>query len=99
MPAPKRLIDYGATVEIALGGITAIHRTWGHYGNSIAQFIFDLTSCSNINKRIFRGIGRVYRTYLQALRLLANPPLRLIENSAISQFDRADRHNLSMGRS
>ena len=42
----------------------------------------NLTSCSNINKRIFRGVGRVYRTYLQALRLLANPPLRLIENGA-----------------
>ncbi|MEG4169728.1 MULTISPECIES: hypothetical protein [unclassified Microcoleus] len=47
-----------------------------------------LTSCSNLNKRIFRGIGRVYRTYLQALRLLANPPLRLIENGATSQLQR-----------
>ncbi|MEG4306599.1 hypothetical protein [Microcoleus sp. D3_18a_C4] len=46
-----------------------------------------LTSCSNLNKRIFRGIGRVYRTYLQALRLLANPPLRLIENGATSQLN------------
>ncbi|MEG3870988.1 hypothetical protein QUA46_11940 [Microcoleus sp. MON2_D6] len=58
----------------------------------ISQAEFDrLTSCSNINKRIFRGVGRVYRTYLQALRLLANPPLRLIENGARYQIEGYDR--------
>jgi hypothetical protein len=46
-----------------------------------------ISFCSNVNKRIFRGGGRVYRTCLQALRLLANPPLRLIENGTRSQID------------
>jgi hypothetical protein len=32
------------------------------------------------------GGGRVYLTCLQALRLLANPPLQLIANGARSQF-------------
>jgi hypothetical protein len=45
-----------------------------------------LTSCTNVNKGIFRGGGRVYLTCLQALKLLANPPLRLIANGARSQL-------------
>ena len=39
-----------------------------------------------VNKEIFDGGGRVYLTYLQALRLMANPPLQLIENGATSQL-------------
>ncbi|MEG5104440.1 hypothetical protein, partial [Microcoleus sp. AT13-A5] len=38
---------------------------------------------------------RVYRTYLQALRLLANPPLRLIENGAISQLKQTSCSNIN----
>jgi hypothetical protein len=47
-----------------------------------------LRSCSNVNQRIFREGGRVYRTYLQVLRLLANPPLQLLDNGASSQVHR-----------
>ncbi|MEG3884018.1 phosphodiester glycosidase family protein [Microcoleus sp. herbarium19] len=38
-----------------------------------------LTSCSNVNQGLFRGGGRVYLTCLQPERLLANPPLQVIE--------------------
>jgi hypothetical protein len=48
----------------------------------------DLRSCTNVNNRIFRGGGRVYRTCLQALKLLANPPLQTIENGARCEVDR-----------
>ncbi len=47
---------------------------------------FLLRSCSNVNKGIFGGGGRVYLTYLQPERLSVNPPLQLIENGARSQF-------------
>ncbi|MEG4807957.1 hypothetical protein QUA82_10035 [Microcoleus sp. F8-D3] len=47
---------------------------------------FQLTSCSNVNKEIFSGGGRVYITCLLPLSLLVNPPLQLIDNAATSQF-------------
>jgi hypothetical protein len=47
---------------------------------------FNLRSCTNVNKGICRGGGRVYLTYLQALKLLANPPLQTIENGARSEL-------------
>jgi hypothetical protein len=53
-------------------------------------FEYDLRYCSNVNKGIFRRGGRVYLTDLQALKLLANPPLQVIENGASSEYDRPD---------
>jgi hypothetical protein len=51
------------------------------------QTRFILRFCSNVNQGIFRGGGgRVYVTYLQALKLLANPPLQATDNGARSQF-------------
>ena len=41
--------------------------------------------CSNVNKRIIRGGGRVYLTYFQPERLLVNPPL-LPTNGVTYQF-------------
>ncbi|MEG5007507.1 hypothetical protein [Microcoleus sp. B5-D4] len=51
------------------------------------NFLVEQASCLFIKSLLrmvqhLSGVGRVYRTYLQALRLLANPPLRLIENGA-----------------
>ncbi|MEG4620380.1 hypothetical protein QUA63_17370 [Microcoleus sp. M2_D2] len=41
-----------------------------------------LKSCTNLNKGLLVGLGRVYLTYLQPERLLANPPLQVIANGA-----------------
>jgi hypothetical protein len=43
------------------------------------------------------GGGRVYLTCLQALRLLANPPLQLIANGARSQFQLRSCTNVNKG--
>jgi hypothetical protein len=51
-----------------------------------SQCLFLVLSCTNVNQGIFRGGGRVYLTYLQALKLLANPPLQVFENGARSEF-------------
>ncbi|MEG4592210.1 hypothetical protein QUB00_10365 [Microcoleus sp. F8_C2] len=43
--------------------------------------------CSQVGEYELSGGGRVYVTYLQALKLLANPPLQATENGAISQYE------------
>ncbi len=49
---------------------------------AFTQSPIKLRYCTNINKGIFRGVGRVFFTCLQALRVLVNPPLQVIENGA-----------------
>ena len=54
--------------------------------SQLNHLTIQLRSCSNVNKGIFGGGGRVYLTYLQPERLSVNPPLQLIENGARSQI-------------
>jgi hypothetical protein len=50
------------------------------------RYQLHLTSCSNVNQGIFRGVGVGLLTCLQALRLFVNPPLQLLEKGARSQL-------------
>lgn len=88
----RQVADYQSLIAGVTSGTEVV--VLDENRDAIDQITQILALRSNVNWGLSAGLGRVYLTCLRPKKPVANPPLQLIKNAAISEFQPGDRSDI-----